>query len=718
MRGTSLARWGGVMLIVTTALLWPGAAAHASSSAIATGASTADGRPVAWKNRDHWSTPDGWKVFPYHYQADGSSFGSGDRYTARFNYTGITAHGSSGVDPHTGITIPWAGANDRGLGLVQVAGHTLTSEFARTHGFPVSQDLERGMTGGFLNHLILSRCEHVDEVEQLLRDTNDGGGFNGSFARNTSTIISVFDRWGNAAIFEIDGDSFTRDNITREYYPDENGFFSDPHIDWKDLPNPADGTYSGFDWRTNFSKVNWTKENGFPYFVDNHITSVVDNEIVNEGDTPDGIHDWEDSTSAVRRHTRVGIRMDDPHPIDYRYFIQKNVGSRGLGTKWYMETLSRSIGDLPSEPKPTGWHVNRNVSTFGVVLVGNKIGDPYEGKLTTIWVALGEPAVSVFVPIFPFAGAPPAELPDMYAVTNEKRKLVYDYDSDESCGQSCGRNGNSTINTDALVGPGGYYGEGGIQQYVFGIENWAFALYDAFMADLRQSDLSEAELRTRLADWQQEMARTIKAHYIAGTIPEYPALQISEVLYNPITPGTTEPDEMVELYNPNPFPVEAGGYRLADNRDTFTIPAGSVIAPGGYLTITREDGALFAERHGRQADVTGMNLILGNTSDIVTLYDPAGRKLDEVAWGGFIPGWDLQAGSGWSLHRAGPESTPASWVVGDPTPGSGVPSDSPAATLLLNPAQPDGANGWYVSGVSVDWSAAAWGGGNLVTQER
>ena len=142
--------------------LYAAAPAHSSSMAVATGTSTVDGRPVMWKNRDHWSTPDGWKVFAYNYTADSSSFGSGDTYTSRFNYVGYTAEGSSGIDSVSQQQVPWAGANDRGLALMQVAGHTLTSDFANTHGYTVSQDLVNGMSGGYLNHIVLSRCEHVD----------------------------------------------------------------------------------------------------------------------------------------------------------------------------------------------------------------------------------------------------------------------------------------------------------------------------------------------------------------------------------------------------------------------------------------------------------------------------------------------------------------------------------------------------------------------------
>ncbi|GAA2396725.1 hypothetical protein GCM10010404_63070 [Nonomuraea africana] len=115
--------------------------------------------------------------------------------------------------------------------------------------------------------------------------------------------------------------------------------------------------------------------------------------------------------------------------------------------------------------------------------------------------------------------APPAELDDMYLASNAKRHLVYDYTDDDSCGYSCGRNADHTIDTVALAGDGGYYGEGGIQGYTFAIENWVFDRYDAFMADLRTGNRTPAQLKADLAAWQQSMAQTMKTHYINGTTP-------------------------------------------------------------------------------------------------------------------------------------------------------------------------------------------------------
>lgn len=498
---------------LSACLLTPAITANASSTVAATGEGTTDGRPVLWKNRDHWSTPDGWQVLPMTAAPDGSKFGTGDRYGSRFHYTGVTARGESGKDPITGITIPWAGSNDRGLGLSQVAGHTLSSQFQTDHGYAASQDLEKGMASGYLLHVILSRAETVDEVEQILRDTNDGGGFNSSTARNTSMMIGVFDRSGNAAMFEMDGNSFTRDNVTTK------NTTTSKHTDDADAANPADGAYSGWDWRNNFSKVAKTKDDGFPYFVDEQQTKVVDDKVVNSGDTPDGTHDWEDSPSAVHRYTRTAARMDDPVTKDYRYFIGKKVPSGGLPGAGTIETMSRSIGDVDSDtaPKSTGYHPNRFVSTFGFVTEGSKKSDPYDGKLTTIWVALGEPSVSVYVPLFPYAQSTPAELDDMYLATNAKRHQVYDYTDDNACGYSCGRNVDHTIDVQALTG--GYYGKGGVQGNTFAIEEWVFERYDTLMADLRTGNKSDAEVKQALTAFQNEMAHTIRSNYEAGTVP-------------------------------------------------------------------------------------------------------------------------------------------------------------------------------------------------------
>ncbi len=486
---------------------------QACSIAGATGASTGDGRPVLFKNRDAWGSKDDWKVFAFSHEATGDTFGSEDRYGDRFNFTGVGDLDS--IDPASDEYYPWAGANEKGLALVQGGNHSLKANVITAQGYTPDEDTN-GMDNGQLNMLILSRCETVDEVEELLRDTNAGGGWNGSQARFTTSLVMVFDRYGNMATFEVGPTDFTRDNVTAEYYKDNNGFYSDIHDDDKDLANPVDGAYSGFDWRTNFNRVSYVSAN-YPFFVDESTTKVIDNTVVNTGDTPDGIHDWEYSISAVSRWSRVGHRMDDPLLKDYQYMIQKNTGAKGMPKLYDIESLAKSIGNLPYDgEKPTGLHINRFATTFSVVITGSKIDDPHDGSLTTIWLAQGEPTVSVFIPIF----APlktPGCLHNMYRFTNEKRKLVYDYDDDDSLGYSTGRNVDHAIDTQALTGSSDngsqYYGEGGIQYPIFQSEYWAYDQYDAFLQYLRTASLTERQLKTVMKLWQDVIANLMKTAY-------------------------------------------------------------------------------------------------------------------------------------------------------------------------------------------------------------
>ena len=207
--------------------------AEACTIAIATGDSTVDGRPVLWKNRDYFGRPDVWQATLFRHEPSHERFSSDendDRYGDRFAYLALSDRGDGTIGAITRETefYPRAGANEQGLALVSAEAHTLRNG---------SQD-DGGINNGGLNHWILSRCETITEVQQLLTDTNDGGGYNGSTARDTASLIAVIDRFGGAVIFEVDGNSFARENITKEFsILDER-----PHSD-----GPPAGGYSGYD---------------------------------------------------------------------------------------------------------------------------------------------------------------------------------------------------------------------------------------------------------------------------------------------------------------------------------------------------------------------------------------------------------------------------------------------------------------------------------------
>ena len=90
------------------------------------------------------------------------------------------------------------------------------------------------------------------------------------------------------------------------------------------------------------------------------------------------------------------------------------------------------------------------------------------------------------------------------------------------------------------------------------------------------------------------------------------SVKINEVESDGGTPG-----DWVELYNAGATPVDLSGFVFKDNDDTHTysIPAGTSIAPGAYLVL----------------DEAQFNFGLGS-ADSARLFDPAGVVVDAYTW--------------------------------------------------------------------------------------
>jgi hypothetical protein len=152
-------------------------------------------------------------------------------------------------------------------------------------------------------------------------------------------------------------------------------------------------------------------------------------------------------------------------------------------------------------------------------------------------------------------------------------------------------------------------------------------------------------------------------YYGEAEEPEVDHLLISKVAYDIV--GTDALGEFVELYNPTQADISLDGWELRDGQGGWSLPAGLTLAPGATLTVAR-DSAGFEALHGQTPDVTGMTLGLGNNGDQVEIVDAAGLLVDNVAWEGFITGWNLTAGTGDILVRddLGRDTDTASdWVV-------------------------------------------------------
>ncbi|MFX0091700.1 MAG: lamin tail domain-containing protein [Candidatus Hodarchaeota archaeon] len=158
----------------------------------------------------------------------------------------------------------------------------------------------------------------------------------------------------------------------------------------------------------------------------------------------------------------------------------------------------------------------------------------------------------------------------------------------------------------------------------------------------------------------------------ATTFEETSTILISEVYYDAV--GTDSKNEWIELYNPGSTAVDISGWTLSDNKDTWTVPDGTVIQPGDYLIIARSSSG-FNDLYGFNPDISGLSLALGNRGDSLTLKDSSGVEVDFVAWENYVSGWNIYASTGSSITRSPSNldtDTVDDWVVtSNETPGTG-----------------------------------------------
>jgi len=98
------------------------------------------------------------------------------------------------------------------------------------------------------------------------------------------------------------------------------------------------------------------------------------------------------------------------------------------------------------------------------------------------------------------------------------------------------------------------------------------------------------DLPRRLWD-QKEGWRTGSVYGGTPGAKEPPAPQIPPILVNEVLAHTDEPmHDAIELYNPNPFPVDISGWYLSDDpcQPKYALPDGTVLPAHGYLVVTDE----------------------------------------------------------------------------------------------------------------------------------
>jgi len=156
----------------------------------------------------------------------------------------------------------------------------------------------------------------------------------------------------------------------------------------------------------------------------------------------------------------------------------------------------------------------------------------------------------------------------------------------------------------------------------------------------------------------------------------------SEVYYD--TVGTDSVEEWIELYNNSSVTVDVGGWTITDNNgtgSTFTIPTGTSIAAGTYLTIAANSSG-FYNLYGYHADVYGSIPALNNDGDALILKNSASVEKDAVAWEG---GASAGVPSGWGSTSLPQASTGNTIVRSSPTTDTDTYSDWGTASNNGNP---------------------------------
>jgi hypothetical protein len=139
-----------------------------------------------------------------------------------------------------------------------------------------------------------------------------------------------------------------------------------------------------------------------------------------------------------------------------------------------------------------------------------------------------------------------------------------------------------------------------------------------------------------------------------------PRVAINEIYYHPA--NDREELEFIELTNTTAQTIDLGGYCFTQGVD-FCFPAGTLLAPGGFLVVSRDQAAV---RAAFGVSNTAGNYLgqLSNRGERLTLVDQFGELVDSVRYedkGDWPPAAD---GLGFSLEKivpGAPSDDPASW---------------------------------------------------------
>lgn len=188
---------------------------------------------------------------------------------------------------------------------------------------------------------------------------------------------------------------------------------------------------------------------------------------------------------------------------------------------------------------------------------------------------------------------------------------------------------------------------------------------------------SLSQFRSRMVRAVAERRTQITKHTAPGQVPASqsgaPTLVINELMYNPA--GNAD-GEYVEVANPSATEsVDMSGYTIG-GPGTYVVPQGTVVLPNGYMVFVKND-ALFRSLYPDLSPFVGGQYSgsLANEGEPVTLTDPRGRVVDQVAYLPTAPWPTGPNGNGPSLELTSltaDNSLASSWMAsaGTGTPGA------------------------------------------------
>ena len=159
------------------------------------------------------------------------------------------------------------------------------------------------------------------------------------------------------------------------------------------------------------------------------------------------------------------------------------------------------------------------------------------------------------------------------------------------------------------------------------------------------------------------------------------AVVINEIHYEPA--DAAEVSEFIELYNPDPDPVDLSGWAFVRGIE-FTFPPDTILPADGYVLIAKDpDG--FKEEFGKTALGPWVGR-LRNSGEVVELENDAGDRIDRVDYKLGFPWPTLAAGRGGSIELIHPDldnDLGSSWRY------SKAPNPLPELNLI-----PEGSSSW------------------------